>query len=48
MDKTWIIVGTCIVSTLAFITLVICRPDRAGNWLSLYGTCLISLGVYVS
>lgn len=48
MNKIWIIIGTCIVSTLVFFGLVISKPDRAGKWLSLYETCLVSLGIYVS
>lgn len=47
MNKFWIIIGTCVLSTLLFVIALIISPNKAGTWLSIYGAVLMSLSYYV-
>lgn len=47
MEKIWIVIGTCTITTLLFIVMVCLFPKKAGTWLSIYGTSLLTLSFYL-
>lgn len=45
-SKAWIIMLSCILTTILFIVFLIKSPKKAGVWLNLYGTALLSIAFY--